>query len=45
MLRASNGMWSSSSLSRIRFSATSGTSDGAPAASAIARCNRESSRR
>ena len=44
-LRGSNGNRSSSPLSRIRFSATSGTSDGEPAASAIARCSRESSRR
>ena len=29
MLRASSGIWSSRPLSRIRFSATSGTSDGA----------------
>jgi len=45
MLRGSNGIWSSRPFSRIRFSATSGTSDGDPAASAIARCSRESSRR
>ena len=33
MLRGSSGIWSSRLLSRIRFSASSGTSDGDPAAS------------